>query len=199
MLSPKLELDLLKEGYPEIIGIDEAGRGAWAGPVAVGYFRYKAGDLSVSKVNDSKKLSPEVREELSKQLISRGGVMMRDSKYIDENGISTAIEDSIAEIMSMFPQSYFLIDGQFSRKFVGAYKLVIKGDAQIYTIAAASIIAKHSRDTFLAELDKQYPDYGLASHKGYGTARHQSALAIKGPSSIHRFTYKPVAVAAKLV
>ncbi len=199
MLVPKYENKLLESGFEVVVGVDEAGRGAWAGPVAVGYYAYQLGQVHFSGINDSKKLSPRRRAEKYDLLIPHGGVIYQPAVEIDRIGIGVAITDAIFQILTNFSSQYgrkkvyFLIDGQFATNLHGEYELVPKGDGLYYCIAAASILAKHGRDSLMLKLHTQYPDYGFDKHKGYGTALHKKKIAESGPlTGNHRYSFEPI-------
>lgn len=199
MLIPVLEKSLIQDGYTVVVGIDEAGRGAWAGPVAVGYYAYTVGIEEFKGINDSKKLSPKSRAEKYQDLLLHGGVIYQEAERIDKLGIGVAITDAIFEIIYKFTQSYgranvfFLIDGHFAVEFPAKYSFITKGDSKHYSIAAASILAKHGRDSLMLDMHERYPDYSFDKHKGYGTALHKKALEILGPlKQIHRYSFSPI-------
>lgn len=198
MLVPELENELLNSDFDAVIGIDEAGRGAWAGPVAVGYYIFRK-DLEVFEgVNDSKKLSPRRRAEKYDLLIPHGGVEYPTPQQIDRVGIGGAITDAIFAVMHKSGQDFpnqrihFLIDGYFACEFEVPHTFVTKGDSKHYSIAAASILAKHGRDTIMQNLHQKHPQYGFDKHKGYGTAVHKQSLLEHGASPQHRYSYAPV-------
>ena len=180
-----------------IVGVDEAGRGPLAGPVvaaAVIFARtYKNKDI-----NDSKQISEKKREELFLEIKKNAlaiGVGIVDAETIDRINIYEATKVAMKEAIKNLNHDYDLI-------LTDAMKLenqktpvidIIKGDAKALPIAAASIIAKVTRDHMMDELGKKYPEYGFEVHKGYGTKRHMDALKEHGPiKGVHRFSYKPV-------
>jgi ribonuclease HII len=197
-----LEHRLLSRGYGLIAGIDEAGRGAWAGPVvaaAVILPLDRADLLTVLKgVNDSKKLTARQREQAGPQieaLAVAAGVGMTSAADIDRLGIvpatRLAMQRAVAKLAP--PPQALLIDAVDLTALVPLPQhALFYGDAISLSIAAASILAKLSRDHLMTALDAQYPDYGFARHKGYGTAVHQAALARLGASEIHRRSFAPV-------
>ncbi len=202
MLTPDYELKVLSEGkYSRIVGIDEVGRGCWAGPVAVGAYVFPSFPHPhphpefISGVNDSKLLKLKQREELHSQLSTHSySVLYGELPEINELGIGKTLHLVISRLIDIYnnPETLFLIDGQFAHDFGANTLKVVDGDALYYTIAAASILAKVERDRLMAELDKHYLGYGFAQHKGYGTKLHQAALAKLGPSALHRKSYKPI-------
>lgn len=180
-------------GYRLIAGIDEAGRGALAGPVVAAAVILPAG-ARIAGVDDSKKLSPETRERLFDVIMAhalRVGVGMAGPKVIDRINILQATRLAMLEAVALLspPPDYLLIDGIATIASPLPQKTVIKGDSLSLSIAAASIIAKVSRDRLMRELDQRYPGYGFAGHKGYGSAEHLEAIRRLGPSSVHRLTF----------
>ncbi len=203
MLVSTLEKKLLLK-FDYIIGIDEAGRGPWAGPVAIVGFMLSKKNLhkQTIEVDDSKKLTKKNRQLIFKEIAKKSNlfhVVIKDSNTIDECGIGKAIESGISEIIHHFQKTFkkqklfFLIDGYFKMEFNCNYKLIKKGDSKIYSIASASIIAKETRDNIMYDFSKQYPEYFFEKHVGYGTRLHQKQLQIYGPCPIHRKSFKPIA------
>jgi ribonuclease HII len=194
-----------QQGYALVAGIDEVGRGCLAGPVvasAVIMPRKKLGTWH-KKVRDSKLLSPEQREFLSplihESAISIGtGVVYPE--FIDAQGMTKAVRSAMKmAIDKLMPQpSYILIDYLTIPNLSLPQKGVENGDTLCFSIACASIVAKVFRDHMMLELDKQYPGYGLAQNKGYGTEDHMASLRKLGPSPIHRRLFKPVRNIAQL-
>jgi ribonuclease HII len=200
MLSPNYELQQIAEGYDTIVGIDEVGRGCWAGPVTVGAYFYQVGSPHILGVNDSKLLSLKQRVAAFAQLQAhQHSVMFGSVADINELGIGKTIEQLITGFITEFttPTTLFLVDGQFKTAFASNVRKFIKGDSTYYSIAAASILAKVQRDRLMAELDQHYPLYGFARHKGYGTKQHQQALTNHGVCEIHRLSYKNIALMAQ--
>jgi len=192
----KLERDLLDKGYSVIIGIDEVGRGCWAGPVYVGSFAYSRLTIDVDGVNDSKKLSGKRREGLHKKLtdLNQFHIEIGSIDLINKSGIGKTITFLIENILEKFNDlnAYFLIDGQFSKKFGENTRQIIRGDGMHYSIAAASIIAKVERDKFMTGLAKKYDKWMFEKNKGYGTQDHITAIEKYGICDIHRTNYKPI-------
>ncbi len=193
-----LENALRKDGFFVIAGIDEAGRGPLAGPVMAGAVILPV-DYKNSVLNDSKKLSGNVREGLYEDLISAPKVIFSsarvDSGEIDEINILQATWRAMAKAFEgLKPRpDVALIDGKPVKNFPARQKAVIKGDSLSLSIAAASIVAKVERDRIMLDYAKIYPEYGFERHKGYGTKAHLDALAQYGPCPIHRFSFAPVA------
>ncbi len=177
-----------------ICGIDEAGRGPLAGPVVVGAVIMPK-DSFIEGVNDSKKVSEKKREKLydliTEEAISYG-VGIVDQNEIDEVNILNATKHAVTmaiEKLNVKPD-LILVDALTNINTKGIpYKSIIKGDAKEYSIAAASIIAKVTRDRMMYEWDQIYPQYGFAKHKGYGTAAHIAAIKENGPCLLHRKTF----------
>lgn len=188
------ELSLYNDKISYICGIDEAGRGPLAGPVVVGAVILPK-DSFIEGVNDSKKISEKKRERIYEQIIAEAisyGVGIVDQKTIDEINILNATKLGVKlaiEQMKVKPD-LILVDALNNMDTNGiAYKSVIKGDAKHYSIAAASIIAKVTRDRIMTQWDEVYPVYGFAKHKGYGTAAHISAIKENGPCLLHRKSF----------
>ena len=181
------------KGFAAICGIDEAGRGPLAGPVVVaGVIMPLDDDKIIAGVNDSKKLSEKKREKLFDQIVATAvayHVEVVDNVVIDEINILNATKLAMNNcIKALNSADVVLIDAvkpSDDKRIVP----IIKGDATSYNIAAASILAKVTRDRLMLEMDKQYPEYCFAKHKGYGTALHIGLLKQYGPSPIHRKTF----------
>ncbi len=188
------EEKLYASGMKFIAGIDEAGRGPLAGPVVVGCVIMPE-DSFIEGVNDSKKVSEKKREKLYEEITNQAiawGVGIIDQNEIDEINILNATKKALTmaiEKLSVKPKR-ILVDALEKIDTKGIpYTSIIKGDAKIYSIAAASIIAKVTRDRIMLEWDKIYPEYGFASHKGYGTAKHIQAIKEVGICPLHRKTF----------
>lgn len=191
MLS--LENALWQQGFSRIAGVDEAGRGPLAGPiVAAAVVLCKP----VAGLNDSKRLTDAARRALYDRIGSGEhlvGVAMVSSAEIDASGIQSAnyraMRNAIAALLE--EPDFVLVDGYALPGIMQPSMRVIKGDARSLSIAAASIVAKVTRDNILIEMDRNYPDYGFARHKGYGTAEHLEALRQFGPCAEHRKSFAP--------
>ena len=193
--NTKLERELFQQQFQRVIGIDEVGRGCWAGPVYVGAFVYTKIQSPIKYVTDSKLLTAEIRENLSRKLIkSEYKVVVGEVTQINKIGIGRTIEDLIARIIEFYydESTFFLIDGHFARKFGRNTRQIIKGDRLHYSIAAASIIAKVARDSFMIRISKQYPGYKFGINKGYATKVHRLAIQTNGISEIHRTSFSPL-------
>ena len=188
-------------GSSFLIGIDEAGRGPLAGPVVAAACYIPPSLMNqFPEVNDSKKLTEKKREKLFERLTHTEGILygigFASAQEIDELNILQATFLAMrraAEPLLKYPGAAALIDGPHPvAQFSLPQRPIIDGDAKSLSIAAASILAKVTRDRYLKELDTRYPGYGFAGHKGYGTAKHLAALRQLGPGPEHRRTFAPV-------
>lgn len=191
-LNNMLEIEnmLYDKGFKYICGVDEAGRGPLCGPVVAAAVVLKKDD-KIEGVNDSKKLSEKKREKLYDDIMRQAvsvGVGISDVDVIEEINILNATKRAMCEAISNLDikPDYVLIDGNQGINISIPYDTVVKGDSKSESIAAASIIAKVTRDRLLREYDKKYPEYGFAKHKGYGTKAHIEAIQKYGLLSIHR-------------
>ena len=180
-------------GYVNICGCDEAGRGPLCGPVVAAAVILPQGEI-IEGLNDSKKLSEKKREMLFEKIKEKAvayAIAEASPSEIDEINILNASMLAMRRaVMALDVKADFaLIDGNCSRGFPIPTETVIKGDSLSYSIAAASILAKVTRDRQCAELDKLYPEYNIAKHKGYPTKEHMDAVRRLGPSPIHRKTF----------
>lgn len=181
-----------------VAGVDEVGRGPLAGPVVAAAVIFIK-KTPIQGLNDSKKLSPKVREFLFRQIVPQAliGIGRVSESAIDEMNILEATRLAMREAILALPctPSLLLIDGNIHLDLPLRQMSIIEGDAQSASIAAASIVAKVYRDSLMDELDKTYPAYGFALHKGYPTPLHLAALRRNGVSPIHRKSFRPVAEA----
>lgn len=199
------ERALLARGFSLVAGVDEAGCGAWAGPVYAGavILPSKMG-LRSPLVRDSKLLSPTQRAEvelLIKKSAHSWAVGVATAEEVDRLNVRRASALAMrraVETLSSRPE-FLLIDAFSIPGLDIPSKGIIGGDRIVKSIAAASILAKTARDRFMVELEALHPGYGFAAHKGYGTARHQAALGALGPCAEHRKSYAPIKVFAKAV
>jgi len=191
-----------------VIGLDEAGCGPWAGPVVAGAVYFKSQNYDempwLKELDDSKKLTAKKREKLYQQIISAKellcyGVGFISSIELDKLGLSLAISGAMAKALDQITYQiedsenfHLLIDGIRKPKFNRPMTTLVKGDQKSLSIAAASIMAKVSRDRYMKELDKKYPQYKWASNAGYGTKYHQEAIAKFGICEQHRKSFKPI-------
>lgn len=191
------EDQLRAEGYKYIAGVDEVGRGPLAGPVVTAAVVLPK-DFDVLGIDDSKKLSEKKRNELFDIIMEKAvaiGIGMADEKTIDEINILQATKQAMAKAVA---ECNTKLDGEIDYVLFDAMKIdeidkpqesIIKGDANILAIAAASIIAKVTRDRMMVEYDKQYPGYAFAKNKGYGTKAHYEGLHAQGMCPIHRRSF----------
>ena len=190
MLTYELELELETKGFHAVCGVDEAGRGPLCGPVAAAACILPTG-LVIEGLNDSKKLTEAKREKLYDEITKNAVawcVALGSVEEINETDIlSTTLHAMRRAIEGLQVKADFaLIDGNITRGFTLPCRAVVHGDAISPSIAAASILAKVTRDRICTELDAAYPQYGIAKHKGYGTKAHMDALREHGPAPIYR-------------
>ena len=190
MLNYDLEKSLIDEGYSLVCGVDEAGRGPLCGPVAAAACILPLG-LEIEGLNDSKKLTEKKRDALYDLICEKAiaySVVLGSVEEINATDIlSTTLHAMRTAIENLDPKPDFaLIDGNITRGFTLPARAVVHGDAISPSIAAASILAKVTRDRICMELDAKYPQYGIAKHKGYGTKVHMDALREHGPCEIYR-------------
>ncbi|HPX85454.1 MAG TPA: ribonuclease HII [Candidatus Hydrogenedentes bacterium] len=191
MLS--IEDALWQQGFSHIAGVDEAGRGPLAGPIVAAAVILKS---PVCGLNDSKRLTERKRAQLYEEIM-RGGhivsVSTIPSKQIDLFGIQAANQSAMRQAVTALSVSpdFVLVDGYKLSGFQQPAMQVIKGDARSLSIAAASIVAKVTRDRFMLEIDECYPGYGFARHKGYGTRQHLEAIKRLGACPEHRQSFAP--------
>jgi ribonuclease HII len=191
---------LVRRGYALVAGVDEAGRGAWAGPVAAAAVilpENAARIKSLRGVRDSKLLSPRQRADLFpliREAALAVGVGLASHAEIDALGILPATRLAMRRAVEQLvpAPNALLIDAVRLPDVPLPQQIMFHADALCFSVAAVSIVAKVTRDTLMAEWDARYPGYGLAQHKGYGTRKHQEALAQLGPSAIHRMTFAPL-------
>lgn len=189
-LEYSYEKAAISQGFSSVCGVDEAGRGPLCGPVVAAACILPVG-LMLPGLNDSKKLTPAARDILYNEIIDKAVAYSVAESSVEEIDRMNILEATLLAmrraIAGLNPASdYLLIDGNIFRGFDIPGRSVIGGDALSPSIAAASILAKVTRDRLCVELDALYPQYGIAKHKGYGTAAHIAALKEFGPSPIHR-------------
>lgn len=187
------EREAMRLGAVHVCGVDEAGRGPLAGPVYAAAVILPP-DVRIEGLNDSKKLTEKKREALFPVICETAAsfsIAFADEKEIDAYNILQATYLAMRRAIEGLdvPADYALIDGNRMPPLVIAGETIIKGDAVCQSIAAASVLAKVSRDRFMLEMDAKYPQYGFSKHKGYGTKEHYAALREFGPSPIHRLTF----------
>lgn len=191
----KHERELAGQGFQLIAGVDEVGRGAWAGPIVacavIMPFRPR-----LRGIRDSKLLSRPKRELLAGRIRSLAwsiGVGVVSHEEIDRSGINAANQRAMQHAIAQLRQvDFLLVDGRPCYSFDTQHTAIINGDALVYSIAAASIVAKVERDHIMREYHGQFPEYAFVMNKGYGTAGHQQALHTCGLSPIHRRSFQPM-------
>ncbi len=193
MPSFEYENELYQEGFTAVCGCDEAGRGPLCGPVVAAAVILPK-DLIIEGLDDSKKLSEKKRNSLFDQICEKAiayGIAEASPDEIDEinilNASMLAMQRAIEKLS--VKADFALIDGNFSRGFKIPTKTIVKGDSKSYSIAAASILAKVTRDRGCVELDREYPVYGIAKHKGYPTKEHMNAVREHGVAPIYRKSF----------
>jgi len=198
------ESPLWEEGW-RVAGLDEAGRGAWAGPVTAAAVILSHDPTLLKQldgVRDSKQVNPANRVSLAGiicQVASAWGVGSASNTEIDTLGIIAATRLAMQRALEMLtpPPDYLLLDALFLPENSIPQMALVKGDQRSISIAAASILAKTSRDAWMIEISKTYADYGFERHKGYGTRQHQCALVEHGPCAHHRSSFSPIKIIIK--
>ncbi len=199
----ELEAQAKAEGFSCIAGVDEVGRGPLAGPV-VAAACIIAENVFFRGINDSKQLLPATRKQIFEKLISHKdvlfGIGIIDHSIIDQINIFQASLEAMREAVKALPQTpdCLLVDGTHTFFDHIHSKAIVKGDSLSQMIAAASIIAKETRDKIMLEYHEQYPEYGFNEHKGYATEKHRQALLTYGPCPIHRRSFHSVEKAKEL-
>lgn len=206
-----------RRGFKLAVGVDEAGRGPLAGPVAAAavavVLPINRRDFTglLDTVRDSKEMTPAAREAAYRRIIRHKSLVCASAavgeKIIDKINIleasklamRRAVRSATKQIKNKIPAGKIvcLIDGNFSIKIHYGQKSIIGGDAKVFSIAAASIVAKVRRDRLMKKIDKLYPEYGFARHKGYGTKKHLAAIEKHGLCPVHRRTFAPCVFAAR--
>lgn len=198
------ERALLKAGFSSLAGVDEAGRGPLAGPVVAAAVILPSTWIEqgippdLKGLNDSKQLSTDQREAFFEIITNkpsvRSGVAIIDAAIIDQINILRATHKAMADALGQLtpPPAHILVDGNHVKSLTLPQTALVKGDSRSYSIAAASILAKVTRDRLMLEYDLAWPEYGFAEHKGYGTPQHLEAIARLGPCPIHRRTFAPL-------
>lgn len=190
------EQALWEQGYARVAGIDEAGRGALAGPVVAAAVIFPPG-VTVAHVDDSKRLTAAERDELFQTILRVAiavGLGYVDAGVIDRVNIRQATLRAMHAAVQNLPcaPDFLLIDGRDGVPVLQPQRQLVRGDQTVGSIAAASIVAKVSRDRYMVALDRQFQGYGLAQHKGYGTVAHLRAIHLLGPTVMHRATFRGV-------
>lgn len=197
----KWERALAERGHAVIAGLDEVGRGAWAGPVVAAAVALGMGDencqVTLRGVRDSKRLTPRQRVALVpciEHAARATGIGFVSAGIVDRIGIVPATR--LAMLLALaeldVAPDYLLIDGLSLPELDIPQQAIIKGDAKCLSVAAASVLAKVARDTWMIAQESHYPGYGFAAHKGYGTRQHRQALARLGPCPLHRLSFRPL-------
>lgn len=189
------EGSIIRAGYKLVAGVDEAGRGPLAGPVVASAVILSS-DHSIEGIQDSKSLSPRRRQELFSKIVATSavGIGVVSEVLIDEINILKAALKAMERAVASLPlkPDWVLVDGPMKPQVPYPVTAIVEGDKVCVSIAAASIIAKVTRDRLMKAYDMFYPQYGFVQHKGYSTRAHCSALERYGPSLLHRYTFKPV-------
>ena len=200
MTSREIEKQLIIQGYPSIAGLDEVGRGCIAGPVAAGVviFPPDVDDSLLAEIRDSKKLSHKMRLNLQEVIVANALVAevgWSSVVEIDDIGIVAATKLAMERAIgkSPVPPDYLLVDALEIKWGQTPVRAIIKGDDISTTIAAASIVAKVTRDEYMVNLGEKFPSYHFDKNKGYGTRDHVRALRYFGPCDAHRTTFEPIA------
>lgn len=193
MLTFDYEHALLSDGYTAICGVDEAGRGPLAGPVVAAACILPI-DCVIDGLNDSKKLSEKKRELLFDEIQAKAiaySVAFASNQEIDQLNILNATMLAMARAIEGLPQKadFAIVDGNCIRNFPIPAITIVKGDAKSPSIAAASILAKVTRDRYCMEMDAMYPEYNFKKHKGYPTKEHRELVMQYGPCPLHRRTF----------
>ena len=203
--KPTFELELAEQnlGRWPIAGIDEAGRGPWAGPVVAAAVILDPKNIPTG-IDDSKALDEDGRDVIYRRIVESGAAIatgIADVERIDRDNILNATLWAMAEAVRALTAKpcLALVDGNRAPRLACETRTIVKGDAKCLSIAAASIIAKVTRDRMMIALDRDHPGYGFARHKGYGTPEHKETLARLGVCPIHRRSFKPIQLALGLV
>lgn len=189
----EIEAGLQAEGYRRVAGLDEAGRGPLAGPVCAAAVIFEPG-TRIAGVNDSKQLTPEQRDDLYEEIRSRAlavGIGLASAEEIDAVNILQATKLACRRALRQLKilPDYLLLDALRLETVTTPQQSLVKGDSRCFSIAAASIVAKVTRDRLMVRYAAEYPDYGFQMHKGYGTPFHRQALDKLGPSTLHRTSF----------
>lgn len=191
----RYEKELYDQGYTLIAGVDEAGRGPLAGPVVAAAVILKRGEI-FTYVNDSKQLTEKERDLALLEIKEKSlaiGIGISSVEEIDLINIYRASREAmLSAIKQLKIKPDYILTDAMPMEIDIPMQAIIKGDAKSVSIAAASIVAKTTRDAYMIEMDKLFPHYGFKKHKGYPTKEHLEALKTYGPTPIHRKTYQPV-------
>lgn len=186
-----------RQGHALVAGVDEAGRGSWAGPVVAAAAIVRSRRF-YCRIDDSKRLTPKARQAAFYEILSHAdvGVGIIGPAIIDQANIYQANLEAMRQAVSRLPRrpAYLLVDGTLPRLGEWEQLSVVDGDQKSFSIACASIVAKVVRDQLMRFYDAFLPGYGFAAHKGYGTEQHRLALERLGPAIIHRHSFEPVRI-----
>jgi len=193
-LTQQYENRVREAGFALVCGVDEVGRGCWAGPIVAAGVIFEP-DVKISGLHDSKKLTAKKREELVeeiKQKATAWSIQVLTTQQVDEKGVGFANAQVMRNVIEELKPDFALIDFAHVPDLTVPHEFITKGDGKVFSIGAASIIAKVYRDQLMVEFDEKYPGYGFANHKGYGTQEHREALEKLGICEIHRKSFKPI-------
>lgn len=197
-----LEQSLWQQGFLHVAGVDEAGKGPWAGPVTAGAVMIHDEKQIVKTVRDSKIMTEKQREKAFDEICQKSsgvGIGIVSAEEIDTIGIDPAVKKAMLmalqaiEITRKIKLNYVIVDGSKTKPLqIYPSKRILKGGLYHYSISAGSVLAKVTRDRLMKKLAKQYPEYGFDKHVGYGTAIHMKALKEHGPCPLHRKSFAPI-------
>jgi ribonuclease HII len=203
--KPTFELELAERdlGRWPIAGIDEAGRGPWAGPVVAAAVMLNPSNIPPG-IDDSKALDEDGREVIFRRIVESGAIIatgIADVERIDRDNILNATFWAMSEAFRTLAGEprLVIVDGNRAPRLGCETRTIVKGDAKCLSIAAASIVAKVTRDRMMIAFDRDHPGYGFARHKGYGTPEHKEALARLGVCALHRRSFRPIQLALGLI
>ena len=203
-LRPEKEIELFNRGYDFVVGVDEVGRGAWAGPLYLCAYIYSESEEWIEGIKDSKLLSETRREKLYKYFNKDAYKLeIISNNKIDELGLGIAMCLGLKNLIESIrcnlklKKIMFIVDGHFKGEWDEDTVFETKADRNVYSVACASVIAKVTRDRFMKRIASKYPEYLFEQHVGYGTKHHIEALNQFGLCDIHRKSYKPVNEIAK--
>lgn len=188
------ENQVRKAGFARICGVDEVGRGCWAGPIVSAGVVFDEG-VEIEGVTDSKKLTAKKREELVEEIKAKAtswSIQVLSSQQVDEHGVGVANAQVMRMVINELQPDFALIDHAHIPDLKVPHEFITKGDSKVFSIGAASILAKVYRDQLMVDYEQKYPGYGFENHKGYGTKEHQNAIEKLGICEIHRKSFKPI-------
>lgn len=183
-------------GYARVAGVDEVGLGPWAGPVVAAAAVFPPGTAPIPGVDDSKKLAPEQREALDRQIRAAADVSIGlvEVEELDALGVHAAGLEAMRRAVTGLaePAEFVIVDARTVPGVEVRQAAFVRADAFVFSVASASIVAKVHRDCIMREMESRYPGYGFSRHMGYGTAAHTAALERLGPCAIHRRSFAPI-------